>query len=47
VTTLYFESVEADQLRDFGYSKDQKYHVTQVVLALATTASHRVQAFQW
>ncbi len=38
VTTLYFESVEADQLREFGYSKDQKYHVTQVVLALATTA---------
>lgn len=37
VTTLYFESVEADELRQFGYSKDQKYHCTQVVLALATT----------
>jgi hypothetical protein len=36
VTTLYFESVQADQLRAFGYSKDQKYHCTQVVLALAT-----------
>jgi hypothetical protein len=36
VTTLYFESVEADTLRAFGYSKDQKYHCTQVVLALAT-----------
>jgi transposase len=36
VTTLYFESVEADKLRAFGYSKDQKYHCTQVVLALAT-----------
>lgn len=36
VTTLYFESVEADDLRAFGYSKDQKYHCTQVVLALAT-----------
>lgn len=36
VTTLYFESVEADELRAFGYSKDQKYHCTQVVLALAT-----------
>lgn len=36
ITTLYFESVEADELRAFGYSKDQKYHCTQVVLALAT-----------
>lgn len=36
VTTLYFESVDADTLRAFGYSKDQKYHCTQVVLALAT-----------
>jgi len=36
VTTLYFESVEVDELRAFGYSKDQKYHCTQVVLALAT-----------
>lgn len=36
VTTLYFESVDADELRALGYSKDQKYHCTQVVLALAT-----------
>lgn len=36
ITTLYFESVETDTLRRFGYSKDQKYHCTQVVLALAT-----------
>lgn len=36
VSTLYFESVELDELRAFGYSKDQKYHCTQVVLALAT-----------
>jgi transposase len=36
VTTLYFESVDVDELRTFGYSKDQKYHCTQVVLALAT-----------
>lgn len=36
VTTLYFESVDTDTLRAFGYSKDQKYHCTQVVLALAT-----------
>jgi len=38
VTTLYFESVEQDDLRGFGYSKDQKFHMTQVVLALATTS---------
>ncbi len=37
VTTLYFESITADQLREFGYSKDQKFHMVQVVLALATT----------
>lgn len=36
ITTLYFESVDVDELRAFGYSKDQKYHCTQVVLALAT-----------
>ena len=36
VTRLYFESVDVDELRAFGYSKDQKYHCTQVVLALAT-----------
>jgi transposase len=37
VTTLYFESVEEDELRKFGYSKDQKFHSVQTVLALATT----------
>lgn len=37
VTTLYFESVEDDELRAHGFSKDQKGHMTQVVLALATT----------
>lgn len=37
VTTLYFESTDVDELRNFGYSKDQKYHCVQVVLALATT----------
>ncbi|MEI6243006.1 MAG: IS1634 family transposase [Chlamydiota bacterium] len=36
VTTLYFESTEQDELRNFGYSKDQQFHTTQVVLALAT-----------
>jgi len=36
VTTLYFESVETDDLRNFGYSKDHRFNTTQVVLALAT-----------
>jgi len=36
VTTLYFESTEVDELRDFGYSKDCRFNTTQVVLALAT-----------
>ena len=39
VTTLYFESTEDDELRQFGYSKDQKFHTTQVVLALATASN--------
>jgi transposase len=34
VTTLYFESVDQDELRDFGFSKDQKHHSVQIVLAL-------------
>lgn len=37
VTTLYFESVKDDDLRKFGYSKDQKFHSIQVTLALAAT----------
>lgn len=36
VTTLYFESVETDELRNYGYSKDHRFNTTQVVLALAT-----------
>ena len=37
VTTLYFESVNEDELRSFGFSKDCKFKQTQVVLALVTT----------
>lgn len=37
VTTLYFESIDRDELREFGYSKDCKFKETQVVLALVTT----------
>lgn len=37
VTTLYFESTEQDELRDFGFSKDCKFKEVQVMLALVTT----------
>lgn len=36
VTTLHFESVDTDELREFGYSKNFRFNTTQVVLALAT-----------
>ena len=39
VTTLYFESQKADELRNFGYSKDGKKGEVQVMLALATTSN--------
>ena len=29
VTTLYFESTDADELRNFGFSKDQKFHMPE------------------
>lgn len=34
VTTLYFESVRKDRLREFGFSKDQKINEVQIVLGL-------------
>ena len=36
ITTYAFESTNADDLRDFGYSKDKKFNEVQVVMALAT-----------
>ena len=33
-TTLYFESFEEDELRQSGYSKDNKHQETQIILAL-------------
>lgn len=38
VTTLYFESIQTDELRNFGYSKDHRFNTTQLVLALATNS---------
>ena len=37
VTTLYFESFSPDDLRHSGFSKDNKFKETQVMLALITT----------
>lgn len=37
VTTLSFESQIADEIRDFGYSKDCKFNEVQVVLAMVTS----------
>lgn len=34
VTTYYFESQNADELRNFGYSKDCKFNQVQVVMGL-------------
>lgn len=36
-TTLYFDTVEEDELRDKGYSKDMKFGQSQVLLALMVT----------
>lgn len=38
VTTLYFESIETDDLKKFGFSKDCKFKETQIVFALVTTS---------
>ena len=35
VTTLYFESEKSDEIRKFGYSKDQKFKDVQIVLSVA------------
>lgn len=37
VTTLYFESIVRDELKNFGFSKDCKFNQSQVTMALVTT----------
>jgi hypothetical protein len=46
VTTLYFESIEQDDLRRFGFSKDCKFKETQVVLALIATTDGLPLAYE-
>lgn len=36
-TTLYFESVNQDEVRDFGFSKDGKFNQVQIVFCLIVT----------
>lgn len=45
VTTLYFESAKANDLKDFGYSKDAKFGEVQVVLGLITDSDGRPIGF--
>lgn len=37
VTTLYFESFEADELRKHGFSKDNKFNQPQIVIGLVVS----------
>ena len=46
VTTFYFESQQADTLRDFGFGKDGKINEVQVVMALLIDADGRPISFE-
>lgn len=45
VTTIYFESIQADKLKDFGFSKDLKVNEVQVVLGLLVDKNGRPVGF--
>tara|TARA_Y100000746_G_C15443875_1_gene424130 strand:- start:66 stop:1619 length:1554 start_codon:yes stop_codon:yes gene_type:complete len=45
VTTLYFESEKSDEIRKFGYSKDQKFKDVQIVLSVAINKEGRPLAY--
>ncbi len=46
VTTLYFESIVQDEIKDFGFSKDQKFNTVQIVLALAVDSMGNPIAYE-
>lgn len=46
VTTMYFESKKADDLRQFGYSKDCKFAEVQVMLSLLTDQNGRPLSYE-
>lgn len=45
VTTLYFESIETDSLKDFGFSKDCKINNVQILLGLLVDLEGRPVGF--
>ncbi len=45
-TTVYFESFDADDLRDMGFSKDLKFNQPQVLLSLLVTKEGLPVAYQ-
>ena len=45
VTTVYFESQKQDELKDFGFSKDNKLNDVQVVMGLLMNAEGRPVGF--
>lgn len=45
VTTLYFESIKADSLKDFGFSKDCKINNVQILLGLLVDLEGRPVGF--
>ena len=47
VTTLYFESFKADDLRKNGYSKDGKPQQPQIVIGLVVTSEGYPISIQW
>lgn len=46
VTTMYFESKNADELRDFGFSKDCKFGEVQVVMSMIVGLDGRPLGFE-
>ena len=46
VTTLYFESIVQDNLKDFGFSKDHKFNRVQIVLALVVDSEGNPIAYE-
>lgn len=46
VTTMYFESKKADDLRQFGYSKDCKFSEVQIMLSLLTDQNGRPLSYE-
>lgn len=46
VTTLYFESQKADDLKEFGFSKDCKFNEVQIVLSLVVNNQGRPLSYE-